>query len=163
MIRPAPLLALALALGLAGCASWQSSRLNPMTWFGGGSVQAAAAPSGPVRPLVEPGQVGVVADARAPIATVTAVEIAPTSTGAIVRATGTAAGPGWYNAELVRIGIEGSVLRYQFRAEAPEVGGTGVPVAARQITAADLLTAAELAGITGVRVEGASNALQARR
>ncbi|NDV01137.1 hypothetical protein [Pseudoroseicyclus tamaricis] len=145
------------SVALAGCAQLSNSRLNPLNWI---AAQPAAAPTGP---LVEPGDLAPPVDTRRPIAQVTGVEVARSGGGAIVRATGLAASQGWYNAQLVRIGIDGTTLLYEFRAAAPPEGAaTGAP-ATRRITAADPLDSAELAGITGVRVQGAQNALSAAR
>ncbi|MGZ9810416.1 hypothetical protein ACXN5S_08125 [Pseudoroseicyclus sp. H15] len=163
MPRLMPGLMLVAALSLTGCSALQSSRLNPLNWFGSATQVRQTLPNGEPRPLVPEGSVAAPVDARQPIAQVTSVEVARSNAGAIVRATGLAAGQGWYNAELVRIGYEGGTLVYQFRAEPPPGATAGGAPATRQITVADALSAAELAGITGVRVQGAANAMQASR
>jgi hypothetical protein len=151
MLRPLPL-ALVAVLALSGCASLTESSFNPLNWFG--SAAAPVAPAG--EPLVPAGGVVAVVDRRAPV-TVTRVEVARTASGAMVRADGVAPAPGYFNAQLARVGIDGTILVLRFVAEAPAtpVGG------AREITAATQVSAATLAGLTGVRVEGAGGALSA--
>ena len=145
---------LCLSAGLvAGCAQIAESPVNPLNWFG--SSAPAAVPTGP---LVPPGALSAPVDARVAVA-VTGVEVARTASGALVRATGTAPGPGYFNAQLARSGTDGGILVLRFVAEAPpapQAGGT------RTITAATMVTNATLAGLSGVRVEGATGALSAR-
>jgi len=155
MLRPLPMF-LVVALALSGCARLAESRLNPMNWFGG-QRSAGVATTGEVRPLLPPGGV-IVTDARQLIADVTEVSLERTATGGILRATGIAATQGWFNAELVAVALEGSTVTYEFRAEPPagfEATGTQ---ASRQITVAIVLTAAQLAAVSQLRVVAAGNA-----
>jgi hypothetical protein len=150
MLRQITLVA-AVGLTLSGCSQIGQSRLNPLNWFG--SSGASAAPTGPLLP---PEALVVPVDARAAM-TVTAVEVARTDSGALVTATGIAPAPGYFNAQLARVGIDGGILVLRFVAEAPAtpVGGT------REIVAATTVTNATLAGVSSVRVEGATGALSA--
>jgi hypothetical protein len=148
---------LCLSAGLvAGCAQIAESPVNPLNWFGSsGATAATVAPTGP---LVPPAALAARVDARVAV-TVTGVEVARTASGALVRATGTAPGPGYFNAQLARSGTDGGILVLRFVAEAPpapQAGGT------RTIIAATMVTNATLAGLSGVRVEGATGALSAR-
>jgi len=156
-LRPLPVV-LCAALALPGCARLAETRLNPLNWFGGGR-SAMVDDTGPVRPLLPQGGVILApADTRPLVGQVTAISLERTPTGGILRATGLAATQGWFNAELVPVALDGGTLSYEFRAEAPagfEVAGTP---ASRQITVATVLTAAELAAVSQLRVVGAGNA-----
>jgi hypothetical protein len=151
MLRPLPLL-IAATVTLAGCSTLSESRLNPLNWFGSSGAPVVA----DGRPLVPADAVTVVTDTR-PLMTVTRVEVARTGDGALVTATGVQPAPGHFNAQLARVGIDGTILVLRMVAEAPPapVGGT------REIIAATAVSNATLAGLTGVRVEGAGGALSA--
>jgi len=155
-LRPLPVI-LCAALALPGCARLAESRLNPLNWFGGGG-SVVVDDTGPARPLLPPGASVAPADTRPLVADVMSVSLERTPTGGILRAIGLAATQGWFNAELVPVALDGGTLSYEFRAEAPagfEVAGT---LASRQITVATVLTAAELAAVSQLRVVGAGNA-----
>ena len=140
---------------LAGCATIEDSPVNPLNWFGssGTATPETVAYTGP---LVPPEALRPAADARVPV-TVTGVEVARTDEGAVVRAAGVAPGAGYYNAQLVRVGIDNGILVLRLVAEAP-----ATPVAGdRTLNAATAVTAATLAGLRGVRVEGATGAMSA--
>jgi hypothetical protein len=151
MTRALPLI-LALAVALPGCARLAESRLNPLNWFG------PSVPSAAQGPLVPEGA-SATYDLRQPVAQVTGMAIEPTVSGAILRATGVAPGQGWFNAQLVETGRADGVLTYDFRVEAPAAPGGGQQV----VTVARSLDAADLAGISVIRVQGQSNAREARR
>lgn len=155
MLRALPL-ALAVAIAVTGCARLAESRFNPLNWFG---ASAAAAPRGP---LVPSGQGGTF-DARQPIAAITDMAVERDGDGAILRATGVAAAAGAFNAQLVPVGVEGGVATYEFRVQMPEAGQPAGPDAARTITVARRLDPADLAGIAVIRVQGQTNAREARR
>ena len=161
MPRPTTLgLAICAGLALSGCARIAKSRLNPLNWFGSARPVSAAA-SG--EPLVPADAMAVVADARVPIAQVTDVRVEREARGAIVRATGVADRGGVFNAQLVRRGVENGVLVYDFRVQLPPAAEPAPTVRARTVTVADRLSEGELAGISGVRVRAAGNALQSSR
>lgn len=147
MLRPLPLLLIA-ALALSGCARIAQSRLNPLNWFG------------PSRPAAPAPARAVVQDTRLPVAQVTEMVIEPTESGAILRATGTAPGEGWYNARLVRVPDAEGVLTYEFRAEPPPGGVTS---GAQVIVVARSLSFGDLAGVSHVRVLAQQNSREARR
>lgn len=150
-----PIILLCLVLALPGCARLRDSAINPANWLG---PPPASDPE--TRPLMPGGRgVTVLADARPAVAEVTALAVEHLPGGAIVRATGTVPSQGWFNAELVRLAVTDGVLIYEFRAE-PPASAVGAPAS---ITAADSLTAAELASIRAVRVQAAGSALQAGR
>jgi hypothetical protein len=151
MLKPS--LVLAAVLILSGCGGTiAGSRYNPVNWLG----QNAAPTVAPTGPLVPAGSVVAVVDTRVAL-TVTGVEVARTGDGALVRATGLAPAPGYFNAQLARAGVDGGVLVLRFVAEAPASPASGN----RQITAATTVSASTLAGLSGVRVEGATGALSA--
>jgi hypothetical protein len=153
-------LILCLGLILTGCARFADSRLNPLNWFGRSAPVVATTPDGQPVPLVTQ---TAAQDTRVVIDQVLEMQIEPTTSGAIVRATGLAATQGFYNAELVLTGSADGNVIYDFRVAAPagfEAIGTE---ASRRITVALDLSAAELAGIRSVTVRGAQNARESRR
>jgi hypothetical protein len=153
---------LCLALLLSGCARLAESRLNPMNWFGRSAPVANTTPEGELRPLVPEGAAAV-ADTRVLIDQIVDMQIEPTRSGAILRATGLAPTQGFYNAELVLAASDNGDLTYDFRVMAPagfEAIGTE---ASRRITVALELSNAEMAGISNITVRGAQNARGSRR
>ncbi len=161
MLR-ATLMGTALLIGLSGCARIADSRLNPFNWFGN-SQPAAVVDASERRPLVPEGRRTVIVDNRALLQTVDAMSVDRAPAGAIVRATGTAPGQGYFNAQLVSRGVANGVLTLEFRAQAPSAFEGIGPNRSRQITAAYVIDAAELAAIRSVRIEAASNARVSRR
>lgn len=156
--------ATAALVALPGCARLANSPINPLTWFGRSTevVGGSAAPTA-LRPLVRQDQFVTLVDGRVPIETIDALEIERTASGAVIRATGTAAGQGYHNAELVPIATGGGTVVYEFRVEAPaDPFAPGAP-ATRRITAASTLEPSQLAGIGTVRVQGRTNARETRR
>jgi hypothetical protein len=154
MHRQISLLSLTAGL-LAGCAAIEESPVNPLNWFGSSS----AAPETVVYsgPLVPPEVLRPAADARVAVG-VTGVEVARTDAGALISATGQAPGSGYFNAQLVRVGTEAGVLVLRFVAESPGVAQAGD----RTLTAATTVSNAALAGLRGVRVEGAAGTVSAQ-
>jgi hypothetical protein len=150
MLRQIILVAMA-GLMLGGCQRLAGTALNPGNWFrsAGGNVPYSG-------PLVPPEALVPPVDARVAV-TVQTVEVARTESGALVTATGLAPAPGFYNAQLVRVGIDGGILILRFVAEAPPVPTSG----GRGITAATTVSNATLAGLRGMRVEGAGGAVSA--
>ena len=151
MTRALPLI-LALAVALPGCARLAESRLNPLNWFG------PSVPSAAQGPLVPEGAAATY-DLRQPVAQVTDLAVEPTVSGAILRATGVAPGQGWFNAQLVETAREGGLVTYEFRLEAPATPRGGQ----QTITVARSIDAADLAGVSVIRVQGQQNAREARR
>lgn len=158
------------AFTLSGCTRISESRLNPFNWFGpsqdiavadatgdGGQVQAER------RPLVPEGRMTVVTDARPLVASITSLSVDRTPSGAIVRATGLAPTVGYFNAQLVNRGVTNGVLLLEFRAQAPAGFQPEGRASVRQITAAYVIDASDLAGIRSVRVQAANNARSAQR
>jgi hypothetical protein len=162
MLRRLPLI-LGMALILAGCARLAESRLNPFNWFGPSTSIAVMSPDGELRPLVPEGQQRVTLDSRGLIAEVTDLVIDRSADGAIVRATGLAATPGHYNAQLVRTGLDAGVLTLEFRVAAPDQRPAAGAVATRTITVATRISNAELASVRTVRVVGQGNIRTASR
>ncbi len=156
MLRKLPLI-LGMALVLAGCARLAESRLNPFNWFGPSTSVAVMTPGGELRPLVPEGGQRITLDNRGLVAEVTGLVIDRSPDGALVRATGLAAGPGPYNAQLVRTGLEEGVLTLEFRVAMPERPVTGAAPAQQVVTVATRITNAELASIRTVRVVGQGN------
>lgn len=137
MLRP--FVILTLILTLAGC----ESRLNPMTWFGGDREERITVT-----------EVETSSDPRPLVAEVVALSVEGTTSGAIVRATGRALTQGYFDAELVPAGREGSTQIYEFRATPPlEPRPQGAP-ATREILAAVALGRGELEGLRTIVVVG---------
>ena len=157
MLRPLPLILVA-TLALSGCGRLAESRLNPLNWFGGGLTAGPVAADGTVRPLVPANRAVAVSDARVLITELTDVSLLRTDEGAILRATGVAATQGFFNAELVAVAQDGGLVAFEFRAEAPPGGAAVGTAASRTITVAEVLSAADYAAITQVRVIGANGA-----
>jgi hypothetical protein len=161
MLRSLTLI-LCLGLMLSGCAKLANSRLNPLNWFGPSAPVANTTADGALRPLVTAEQATVV-DTRVLIDQIVEMQVEPTTSGAILRATGLAATQGFYNAELVLAASENGDVTYDFRVAAPagfEAIGTE---ASRRITVALELSNAQLAGIGNITVRGAQNARGSRR
>lgn len=155
-------LPLFLCVGLAGCSGLSSASLNPANWFGKSTGNATQTPA-EIKPLVPERRRVTVVDARVLIAEVTALEVARTPGGAIIRATGIAASQGYFNAQLVPVSSENGVLTYDFRVEAPAGYEPLGSAASRQITVAEVLTLQELRGIRQIVVRGASNSRSSQR
>ena len=119
------------------------------------ATEASAEPT--PRPLVNPNQLTTITDSRNLVQSVDSLTFDPSSSGAIVRATGTAPSQGYFNAQLVNGGISNGVLTLHFRAQAPAGGRPEGSARSRQISAAYVLSTADLATIRSVRVESATN------
>lgn len=156
----ATLLGTAILVGLSGCARISDSRFNPVNWFAS-SQSAPVTATGEQRPLV-PARTAVV-DARALVQSVTSLSVDRAPTGAIVRAVGVAQTQGYFNAELVNNGVANGVLSLEFRAQMPTgfqaVGSTQ----SREINAAYIIDATDIASIRTVRVQAATNARTSAR
>lgn len=154
----------AVALTLSGCARLSNLPLNPLDWFAP-SQETAAVETEPraQAPLVDQSRRIQVVDNRPLVQTVDSLGIDRTTTGAIIRASGTAPTQGYFNAQLVNAGVANGVLTLQFRAQSPN----GVEVAgsarSRTINAAYVIDTADLSGIQTVRVEAAENARTSAR
>ena len=137
---------------LSDCSRFRDSRLNPTNWFG------HARPAAPTTLYTAP------TDTRALVAQVTELKIEPYPGGAIVRATGLPPTQGYWSAELVAQDVDAKGrLVYDFRIFAPTTPtAPGTPFS-RQITVAANLSTIHLAEVTTIVVQGATNALSARR
>jgi hypothetical protein len=144
---------------LSGCARVTESRLNPLNWFGRSEPVANVNADGSIRPLVPAGALRQIVDTRPLINSVTALSIDRTPDGAIVRASGQTQGQGFHNAELVAVQQSGGTLTLAFRAAAPGTIQTGT----QNITAAYVLSSAELATISRIQVQGSANTLSSNR
>jgi len=134
-----------------------SSRLNPVNWFGTSTVSAPVDANGNLRPLVAPGAGTQIVDGRSPVDTVTSLRIDPGADGGTIVATGTAAA-GAFNAQLVPVDQTGGTLTLAFRTERANAGG-----GTQTITAARQLSAQELVGVRRVVVQAARNTASTSR
>ncbi|MEY8843247.1 hypothetical protein AB9K41_29795 [Cribrihabitans sp. XS_ASV171] len=159
------------ALGLSACGGWRDSRVNPSNWFGGSrEVPVDTVPAAETNPLIpQRSGTGLLSrpereDRSQPIMTVTELEVEPTPSGAIIRATGVGLRQGGFDAQLRPdpTAAEG-VLAYTFRVIYPEDPTPQGTEASRTIRAAVTLSRQQLAGITTIRVSGAQNARETRR
>jgi len=151
------LLSTAVLLTLSGCARISDSRLNPFNWFGNSTETTAVAPADR-RPLVPEGRRVAIVDSRPMVQTITALSIDRAPSGAIVRATGVAPTQGYFNAELVEVGISNGVLMLEFRSQAPTGYQAQGSARSREINAGYIIDTTTLAGIRSVRVQAATNA-----
>ncbi len=145
--------ALAAALTLSACGGIGSSRLNPFNWFGNSQEEE-----------ILPENAVVVRDSRPVIEQVTALAVEQVPGGAIVRARGAAAVPGWYATDLVVVPAQSGngVVTYDFKAIPPEVPGRGTGNA-RLITAGTFLSDDDLQGVREIRVRARTNIRSTRR
>ena len=155
-------LLLCLSLTVTGCARLAGSRLNPLNWFGR-STEARLANPADRNPLIPAGKQRVTGETRPLIAQIESLQVDRTPGGAIVTATGIAETQAYFDAQLVRAGIDDGVLTYDFRAQRPAGLATTGSLSSRRITAADTLTSAELADIRSIQVRGATNARSSSR
>lgn len=160
------------ALTLSACGSWRDSRANPSNWFG------KSTPSEPTQVdetnalIPQRGGKGLfdgpeAVDISVPIATVTELRVDPTSTGAILVATGVAARQGAYDAQLRLNSSEedqkNGVLAFTFRVVYPDYATAQGTERTRTITEAVNLSKQDLEGIRLIRVSAAQNARETRR
>ena len=117
---------------------------------------------GELRPLVSAEQ-AVVVDTRVLIDQIIEMQVEPTGSGAILRATGLAVTQGFYNAELVLVASDNGDVTFDFRVASPDGFEAIGTEASRRITVALELSNAELAGIGNITVRGAHNARGSRR
>jgi 1-aminocyclopropane-1-carboxylate deaminase/D-cysteine desulfhydrase-like pyridoxal-dependent ACC family enzyme len=156
-MRTTLILALATTVAISGCARVAESHFNPLNWFG--TSQTTATPvdaDGNRIPLVQAGGAQEI-DARVLIDSVESMVVQQTSFGAIVRATGTAATQGAYNAELVPVRADAGTLTLAFRVEAVTGTAQGGTLS-RRIVAAKTFSQGELAGVSRIAVQGQRNA-----
>lgn len=137
-------------LAVAACGG-RLDRLNPFNWFRR-------------RPeVVEEAGFSAPVDPRGLVARVTDVTVEETSTGIILRATGTAPTQGYFDAELVGLPVDDQGQRsFEFRVAAPEGEMPVGPEQSRQMTAAVALSFYQLQQLSALRVAGAENAVLVR-
>lgn len=140
-------LTLALLVAVSGCGRVADSRINPMNWFGGDKEQRVAAQETP--------ETAQRTDSL--IAEILELEAAPHPGGVILTARGRAATQGFFDAELVPLGREGSQLLFEFRARAPQnPQPEGAPVT-REILAGLFLSRQTIGPATQIVVIAAQN------
>jgi len=144
---------------VSGCARLADSRINPFNWFGRAENVTNVDANGEIRALVPTNGLSVTVDSRDLVTTATSLRINRSPDGAIVQATGSTTGSGYYNVELVPTSQVGGTLTLALRATAPATPQPGV----QQISAAYVLSNAELSGIRRVVVQAQSNVLTSRR
>ena len=145
---------------LAGCATIQTSPLNPLNWFGGGAApEDVAASDGAevvyVPPALVPQAGEAAPDPRVPVERVLAVNLDRTPDAILVTAEAQTSAPGHFNAALVPAGIEGGYLILEFRAEPPSAAVAGQA----RLTSGFVLDDRQSAGLRGVRVVAGQNAI----
>lgn len=137
------ILALTLMTSLAAC----GTRLNPLNWFGTAREDRISVVQAPVTP----------ADPRQLVAEVVDFVIAPTSQGAILRATGRAPVQGYWEAELVEIERSATALVYEFRVFPPLTQTASGTPQSRELVTGLQLSQFDLSGIRSITVIGAEN------
>ncbi|MCV3271965.1 hypothetical protein [Roseobacter sinensis] len=159
-------------LVLSACGGFRDSRANPFNWFGRSEPAPVAVAEGDENTLI-PTRTGLFSSNRPrdvylgqPIDTVSDLVIERVPGGAIIRATGVAATQGIYDVRLTPANEDEAVVDgvLAYRLEGLRSGGTpqGAPVT-REVFVARKVTDQTLTGARTIRVEGARNALQARR
>jgi len=138
------LIALGLILTLSACGE---SRLNPLNWFGGEREQRITVTEEEERTT----------DPRPLVSEIIGLTAEPTTSGLIVRATGRTPTQGYFAAELLDAGREGSTLILEFRAEPPLGGAPEGTPQSREIVAAVDLGPSDLQGLTTITVIGQTN------
>ena len=154
-------------LGLSGCASFGTSKLNPLNWFGKSEAVTTTVDGTPVtvlKTLAPRKGFPEFVDTRPLVPAIADMSIARTTTGAIVTATGVVPALDYYDAQLVPVPSEdASTLTYDFRIRAPETSpGLGTEQQ-RRITVAYSLSFPELDGVRRIVVRGANGSRQTRR
>ncbi len=142
MLRPLLIVSLILTLGACG------SRLNPLNWFGGDREE---------RIRVDPdaaGSAGLALDPRALVAEITQLSVEPTTSGAILRATGVTPLQGYFDASLRLVERTQTAIVYEFRAAPPLNGSTQ---GLQEIVAGTTLSNGELQGIRSITVIAQNN------
>jgi len=141
---------------LAGCATIQTSPLNPLNWLGGASAPVTAEEE-PVLtpPSLVPPDVAAAVDPRLAVERVLSVGLDRSPDAILVTAEAQTSAPGHFNAALVPTGIEGGYLILEFRAEPPALAVAGQP----RMTAGIVLDNRTRAGLRGLRVVARQNAI----
>ncbi|MBO6777040.1 MAG: hypothetical protein JJ897_16380 [Marinibacterium sp.] len=169
MVR-AVILLLVASLALSAC-GWRDSRLNPGNWFGRSQPVEIEGEAVPTNPLL-PNNASILSrpeaqDRHVQIYSVSELAIERTSSGAIIRAEGTARVQGAYAARLKPASETGEpvdgVMTYSFEVlypENPRPVGTEI---SRRVIVARSLTHQDLSAIRVIRVTSETNAREARR
>lgn len=151
-------LMIASALALSACGSLGS--LGSIGSLGGGGERVVGAQSRQSLPSLVPAEKRqLVQDTRGLAAAITSAELTATPGGAILRATGQAAAPGSYNAELTPAGRDGDTLVFALRMNAQP----GARITPAQITVARMIADEDLRGVRAVRIVTASGSRTLRR
>lgn len=143
----------AVVMLVATCGRVADSRINPFNWFGGNEEERVAA---------TPAEETVLRDDEL-VPEVLNVEVSPHPGGVIVKATGRAATEGYYDAELVPVGLDGAVLNYEFRAKAPPTQQAQGTALTRELVTGVFISAQTLRPARQIRVIAAQNRRAVRR
>lgn len=151
MIRSLTLTA-SLCLGLSACGMIGSFGTGSLGSIGslGAPKSAEADPRAALPNLIPADLRSQEVDRRSALARITGVEATPTAGGRLLRVTAAPRNAGSYNVDLVISGRDGSTLTLDLRLQAGAAGA-----GPRSITAARLLTDAELLGIRTLVIRGA--------
>ncbi|MEM9843256.1 MAG: hypothetical protein AAF965_00515 [Pseudomonadota bacterium] len=140
-------------LSLAAC----GTRLNPLNWFGGAEntprVETEAEASAPLSPTAGLNLISQVTD----------LSVDPLPSGAIITATGRPPRQGFWQAELINMGVQDGVVAFAFVISEP--GGPtaeGTP-SSREVVTATALSNQALAEIRAITVVAQANQLTSRR
>ncbi len=159
------------SLLLVSCGGWSDSRVNPRNWFGNSRSVETSETKAAVNPLI-PRRSGIAqrpapVDRTVPIATVTAMRVERTPTGAIVHATGVATRQGAFDVEIrpdpEATDAEKGVLAFRFLVVYPKFATRSSTQRSRTVNAAIALSQQDLRGVRLIRVSGAQNARETRR
>ncbi|RPE71318.1 hypothetical protein EDD53_0434 [Pacificibacter maritimus] len=166
MQRQVIMTALALSL-LSGCASFGTSRLNPVNWFGPSQAVPATQQGQKVTvvPTLAPKRgYPEFQDTRLLVPSLADVSIVKSASGAIVTATGLVPSLGYYDAELVRIETDNPAeLLLDFRLRAPSKVTAIGNEAQRKITVARTIQDRDLQNISTITVRASNGSRVIRR
>ena len=171
-MRTSIALLLAAGLVLSNCGGWRDSRINPGNWFGNSRSAEVVASSDAeeVNPLIpSKARQGLfdrpeAEDKSVLIASITALTVEQTPSGAIIYATGLAERQGAFNLFLKRDeNTDEKTISFSFRADYPERPTAVGSELTRTVRAAASLSHQDLAGVKLIRVTGANNAHETRR
>ena len=146
------ILAVTLAISVAGCGRVAESRFNPINWFGKSRAAEISATQGqPSTPLVNQ---------------IVSLRAEKVPGGAIIRATGLPPRQGYFDGELAPenrgVPVKG-VLSFQFTIAAPFEATPSGPPQSREVVVGLFVSDQTLEGVKQIRVSAATNALIVRR
>ena len=160
------------SLAVSAC-GFRDSRINPRNWFGGSRPAPVSAETGETNTLIPATRGGMfqrppAVDRSVLLDTVTELRVEPTTSGAIVYASGVASRQGAFGVALVPaddelLPDESGVLAFAFRATYPNRATPTGSEFSRTVHAAFTISKRDLQRIGTIRVVAAGNARETSR